>query len=141
VFGRPTPDQLEKIRRGVTVGRHRYEVLDVSADQPKEGVNWWVNITVASGRLNFKIALNNCFSHIITAGRAPDIKHIFKYVKLQPSRLIRTSFGPYTIDRIPPGTIIHSATPHNITNQIFYPGAIYEVPIKRVCNFPQSNRI
>jgi 23S rRNA pseudouridine2605 synthase len=81
--------KLERIQKGVTINNVRYgpmkTVLDTSSRS--RGTNTWVTVTCVEGKNR-------------------QIRNVFQYLGLQITRLIRTSYGDYSLKNIPPGMAI-----------------------------------
>lgn len=79
IFGEPTPDDLSRLQRGITLSDGRAAFESISA-QGGEGANRWFEVTLAEGRNR-------------------EVRRLWEAVGLQVSRLIRTGYGPIALPR------------------------------------------
>lgn len=83
VLGQPQPEQLDKLRKGITVDGVRYRPMDITmAEGKRDGANQWVNIT-------------------LTEGKNREIRIATEFVGLRVNRLIRLSYGPFKLGDLP----------------------------------------
>lgn len=88
VLGRPTPAQLDKLRKGVRVDGIRYRPMDVTlAESKTEGSNQWLNVT-------------------LTEGKNREVRKAMEQVGLMVNRLIRTAYGPFKLGTLPRGAVV-----------------------------------
>mmetsp|Transcript_10317 Transcript_10317/g.15327 ORF Transcript_10317/g.15327 Transcript_10317/m.15327 type:complete len:332 (-) Transcript_10317:51-1046(-) len=89
VHGRLTLGKLSAIRRGIEINGVRYRGMDVRIEghYKKGGTNTWLQI--------------KC-----TEGKNRQIRKCLEHFGLNVTRLIRTSFGDYSLMTIPPGMAI-----------------------------------
>lgn len=88
VAGKPRPDQLNKLRKGMTVDGMRYKPMDVKLEEGQsEGRNHWVEVT-------------------LTEGKNRELRKVFEALGLPVSRLIRTAYGPFKLTGLPKRGIV-----------------------------------
>ena len=83
VHGRPDPQALAALARGVTVEGVRYGPVEAGLDSAK-GENAWLTIGLREGRNR-------------------EVRRIMAYLNLPVSRLIRVSYGPFQLGNLPRG--------------------------------------
>jgi 23S rRNA pseudouridine2605 synthase len=84
-FGDVTQSQLEDLAEGVTIEGIRYGSIDANLER-RTGRNCWVEMS-------------------LTEGKNREVRRVLAHLGLQVSRLIRTSYGPFTIEGMAPGQI------------------------------------
>jgi 23S rRNA pseudouridine2605 synthase len=84
-FGRITEAKLEKLAEGVTVDGMRYGAIDAYIEK-QQGSNVWLVMTLHEGKNK-------------------EIRRVLEYLGLQVNRLIRTSYGPFSL-----GTLAQNET-------------------------------
>lgn len=85
VFGRPEPDQLASLSKGVTVDGVRYGPVTAALDRA-QGANSW--LTVA-----------------LTEGKNREVRRLMEHLGFRVSRLMRTAFGPFQLGHLKPGEL------------------------------------
>lgn len=85
VFGKLNHERLKKLENGITVDGVRYGAIKVEVDVEKESNSW---LTIS-----------------ITEGKNREIRKVMEELGLQVNRLIRTSFGPFTLGELKMGEI------------------------------------
>lgn len=85
IHGKPEPEQLTALERGVTVDGVRYGPIRAVLDR-QQGANAW--LTVA-----------------ITEGRNREVRKIMAHLGFTVSRLIRVSYGPFQLGLLEPGEV------------------------------------
>lgn len=85
VHGKPEPEQLASLERGVTVEGVRYGPIKAVLDR-QQGANAW--LTVA-----------------ITEGRNREVRKIMAHLGFSVTRLIRVSYGPFQLGLLEPGEV------------------------------------
>ncbi len=93
VHGEVKTSKLAALAKGVTISGIRYE--PVKAELEKEQ-------RVKEGT---KAPANNWLSVGIREGKNREIRKIMDYLDLQVTRLIRTSFGPFPLGKLPVGAV------------------------------------
>lgn len=94
VHGLVTPSKMSAIRRGITIDNIRYKGMIVSLDMDKNGLK------VKGGSTNSWLTITCC------EGKNRQIRKILNHLGLKVTRLIRTSYGDYSLNTIPPGKAI-----------------------------------
>jgi 23S rRNA pseudouridine2605 synthase len=83
--GRPTDDQLEPLRKGITVDGEKFQPMQVTLDRV-QGANAWLTIGLREGKNR-------------------EIRRALNAIDLYVNRLIRTSYGPFRLNDLQPGQI------------------------------------
>lgn len=84
-FGDVTQAQLEALAEGVTIDGFRYGSIDANLER-RTGRNCWIELS-------------------LTEGKNREVRNVLAYLGLQVSRLIRTSYGPFTAEGMAPGDV------------------------------------
>jgi 23S rRNA pseudouridine2605 synthase len=84
-FGDITQAQLEELAEGVTIEGIRYGSIDANLER-RTGRNCWIELS-------------------LTEGKNREVRNVLAYLGLQVSRLIRTSYGPFTVEGLAPGDV------------------------------------
>lgn len=98
-FGEITQEQITELRRGITVDGVKYASIQVEVER-QQGANCWMQIT-------------------LTEGKNREIKRVLEHCGLQVNRLIRTSYGPIQLGKLPKGAV-EEVKPHVLREQIPY---------------------
>ena len=85
VFGQPSPDELGKLARGVTIEGVRYGPIEAALDSRK-GDNTWLAVSLREGRNR-------------------EVRRVMAHLGLQVSRLIRVAYGPFQLGLLPRGSV------------------------------------
>lgn len=85
VFGTLNHERLKKLERGITIDGVRYGSIKVEIDVEKES-NSWLTISLSEGKNR-------------------EIRKVMEELGLRVNRLIRTSFGPFTLGKMAVGEI------------------------------------
>lgn len=86
VHGRLNPSQIKQLSRGVTVNGVRYRGAKITEDRKPTGANTWYTI-------------------VLTEGKNREIRKLMEHFGCVVNRLIRTSYGPFTLNDLPEGGI------------------------------------
>jgi 23S rRNA pseudouridine2605 synthase len=84
-FGDITQAQLEDLSEGVTIDGVRYGSIDANLER-RTGRNCWIELS-------------------LTEGKNREVRNVLAHLGLQVSRLIRTSYGPFTVEGMGPGDV------------------------------------
>ena len=91
--GRVTQDQLDRLRRGVTVDGIRYGSIEATVDRVQDraqdrpqGSNVWLTFAIREGKNR-------------------EVKNVLGHLGLAVNRLIRVSFGPFQLGELAEGAI------------------------------------
>ena len=84
-FGDVTQAQLEDLAEGVTIEGMRYGPIDANLER-RTGRNCWIELA-------------------LTEGKNREVRRVLAYLGLQVSRLIRISYGPFTVEGLAPGAV------------------------------------
>ena len=82
-YGQVTQAQLEKLAEGITIDGIRYGSFIANLER-RTGSNCWVEMS-------------------LTEGKNREVRRILAHLGLQVSRLIRTAYGPLTLEGLEPG--------------------------------------
>ncbi len=85
VFGKLNHERLKKLEKGITVDGIRYGSIKVEVDVEKDSNSW------------LKISLEE--------GKNREIRKVMEHLGLKVNRLIRVSFGPFTLDDLRVGEV------------------------------------
>jgi 23S rRNA pseudouridine2605 synthase len=85
VHGRPSPEALLGLKRGVTVDGVRYGQVDATLDR-QTGANAWLIVTLREGKNR-------------------EVRKVMESIHLTVNRLIRISFGPFHLGSLPEGAV------------------------------------
>lgn len=90
--GRITQEQLEDLADGVTIEGMHYGSINANVER-RTGANCWIEMS-------------------LTEGKNREVRRVLAHLGLQVARLIRTSYGPFTVEDLPSGAVdeIDSAT-------------------------------
>ncbi|MFL6829564.1 MAG: pseudouridine synthase, partial [Sphingomicrobium sp.] len=81
-FGHVTQDQLEKLADGITIDGVHYGSIDANLER-RTGRNAWIEMGLAEGKNR-------------------EVRRVLAHLGLQVSRLIRTTYGPFTLEGLEP---------------------------------------
>ena len=84
-FGDVTQAQLEDLAEGVEIDGIRYGSIDANLER-RTGRNCWIMLS-------------------LTEGKNREVRNVLAHLGLQVSRLIRVSYGPFSVDGLEPGAI------------------------------------
>lgn len=84
-FGDVTQAQLEELAEGVTIEGMHYGSIDANLER-RTGRNCWIELS-------------------LTEGKNREVRRVLAHLGLQVSRLIRTSYGPFTAEGLEPGGV------------------------------------
>ncbi|MCI5060913.1 MAG: rRNA pseudouridine synthase [Alphaproteobacteria bacterium] len=85
-YGHTSQNQLDKLKRGITIEGIRYKEIEATLDK-QQGDNVWIDIA-------------------ITEGKNREVRKIMEAVGLQVNRLIRVSYGPFHLGKLPKGAVM-----------------------------------
>jgi 23S rRNA pseudouridine2605 synthase len=84
-MGTPADDDLEPLRRGITVDGERFRPMTVTLDR-QQGANVWLTLG-------------------LTEGRYREVRRALATIGLTVNRLIRISYGPFQLGDLAPGAV------------------------------------
>ncbi len=84
-FGTVTQAQLEALADGITIEGMRYGSINANMER-RTGRNCWIEMS-------------------LTEGKNREVRNVLAYLGLQVSRLIRTSYGPFTVEGMETGDV------------------------------------
>jgi 23S rRNA pseudouridine2605 synthase len=82
-FGHITQEQLEELAEGITIEGVRYGPINANLER-STGRNRWIEMN-------------------LTEGKNREVRRVLEHLGLQVSRLIRTAYGPFTLEALEPG--------------------------------------
>jgi 23S rRNA pseudouridine2605 synthase len=85
IHGQIDPNQLEKLKGGITVEGMHYGPITAILDR-QQGDNAWLTVSLQEGKNR-------------------EIRRVFEFLGWPVSRLIRTSYGPFQLDPLTPGEV------------------------------------
>jgi 23S rRNA pseudouridine2605 synthase len=84
-FGRVTQDQLEQLAEGITIEGVHYGSINANLER-RTGSNCWIEMS-------------------LTEGKNREVRRVLAHLGLQVSRLIRTAYGPFTVEDLEPNGV------------------------------------
>jgi 23S rRNA pseudouridine2605 synthase len=91
VLGKLKKNDIERLAKGITIEGTRYRSVKVVPEEgTTKGHNVWLEVT-------------------LTEGKNREIRRIFEHIGHPVSRLIRTSYGPFQLGKLPRGKMVPSS--------------------------------
>jgi 23S rRNA pseudouridine2605 synthase len=84
-YGHVTQAQLERLAEGITIDGIHYGSINANLER-RTGSNCWVEMS-------------------LTEGKNREVRRVLAHLGLQVSRLIRTAYGPLTLNGLDPGAV------------------------------------
>lgn len=84
-FGRVSQAELERLAEGITIEGVHYGSINANLER-RTGSNCWIEMSLAEGKNR-------------------EVRRVLAHLGLQVSRLIRTAYGPFTIEGLEPGDV------------------------------------
>jgi 23S rRNA pseudouridine2605 synthase len=84
-FGTISQDALEQLSEGITIDGIRYGSINANLER-RTGRNGWIEMS-------------------LTEGKNREVRNVLEHLGLQVSRLIRTAYGPFTVEGMGPGDL------------------------------------
>ena len=84
-FGTVTQAQLEDLSEGITIDGVHYGSINANLER-RTGRNCWIEMSLAEGKNR-------------------EVRRVLEHLGLQVSRLIRTAYGPLTLEGLEPGQV------------------------------------
>jgi len=84
-FGAISQAQLEELAEGITIDGVHYGSINANLER-RTGRNCWIEMS-------------------LTEGKNREVRRVLEHLGLQVSRLIRTAYGPLTLEEIEPGQV------------------------------------
>ena len=84
-FGTVTQAELEKLAEGISIEGVHYGSINANLER-RTGRNCWIEMS-------------------LTEGKNREVRRVLAHLGLQVSRLIRTSYGPFTLAGLEPGAV------------------------------------
>lgn len=107
VKGNPKNEDLDPLRKGMTVDGDRFQPMNISLDKI-QGANAWLTIAIKEGRNR-------------------EIRRAMEAVGLVVNRLIRVSYGPFRLADLQPGAV-EEIKPRVLRDQLGMPDAKRPIP-------------
>src|SRR5689334_13320539 len=82
-YGQVSQERLEQLAEGITIDGIRYGSINANLER-RTGSNCWVEMS-------------------LTEGKNREVRNVLAHLGLQVSRLIRTAYGPLTVENLEPG--------------------------------------
>jgi 23S rRNA pseudouridine2605 synthase len=88
IFGRLTPEAIQKLRQGVSVDGVKYGCIDVQTDRfcNPSAKNTWIRISICEGKNK-------------------EIRKVMEHFGCSVNRLIRIAYGPFELGNLKPGEV------------------------------------
>lgn len=87
VKGRADEKRLKALKDGITVDGVKYGSIDAQLERAQDGSNAWVAMTLREGKNR-------------------EIRKVMEALGLQVNRLIRVSYGPFSLGKMPRGEVL-----------------------------------
>jgi 23S rRNA pseudouridine2605 synthase len=87
LHGAVKADRIARLSQGITVDGVRYGPIEARVRGAQSGANVWLVVTLKEGKNR-------------------EIRKVMAHLGLQVSRLIRTSYGPFELGQLPPGSAV-----------------------------------
>jgi 23S rRNA pseudouridine2605 synthase len=84
-YGQVTQARLEELAEGITIDGVHYGSINANLER-RTGSNCWIEIS-------------------LTEGKNREVRNVLAHLGLQVSRLIRTAYGPLTVEDLEPGAV------------------------------------
>jgi 23S rRNA pseudouridine2605 synthase len=84
-YGHVTQSQLEALAEGITIDGVQYGSINANLER-RTGSNCWIEMSLAEGKNR-------------------EVRRVLAHLGLQVSRLIRTAYGPLTLEGLGPGDL------------------------------------
>lgn len=84
--GRITQERLDKLKNGMTYEGVKYGPIEATLEKT-QGANVWVNMA-------------------LTEGKNREVRNVMEALGLQVNRLIRLSYGPFQLGKLPVGSVL-----------------------------------
>ncbi|WP_425566799.1 pseudouridine synthase [Sphingomonas swuensis] len=84
-FGDVSQAQLEELSEGIEIDGIRYGSIDANLER-RTGRNCWIELA-------------------LTEGKNREVRNVLAHLGMQVSRLIRTSYGPFSMEELDPGQV------------------------------------
>jgi 23S rRNA pseudouridine2605 synthase len=84
-FGDVTQNQLEDLADGVTIDGVHYRSINANLER-RTGRNCWIEMS-------------------LTEGKNREVRRVLEHLGMQVSRLIRTAYGPFTLEGLEPAQV------------------------------------
>lgn len=85
VHGKPDETALSELARGITLDGVKYGAIDAQLDR-QQGANAWLTVSLREGKNR-------------------EVRRVLEHLGLKVTRLIRLSYGPFQLGKLPPGEV------------------------------------
>lgn len=89
-YGHTSQHQLDKLKKGITHNKITYKGIEAKLDK-QQGDNSWIEVALKEGKNR-------------------EVRNVMEAIGLNVNRLIRLSYGPYTLGKLPKGAVIEIKT-------------------------------
>ena len=96
-YGRTSQQKLDSLKKGIKWNGVLYKGIEAKLDK-QQGDNFWIEITLAEGKNR-------------------EIRNVMEALGLQVNRLIRTSYGPFHLGKLPKESVLEIKT-KNMKDQL-----------------------
>ena len=120
VNGNPMDPDLDPLRKGIVVEGEKFQPMIVSLDRI-QGANAWLTVGLREGRNR-------------------EIRRAMSAIGLQVNRLIRTSYGPFSLGELEPGQV-QEVKPRVLRDQLGLTGETADLPEDRKKPEPGAKRV
>lgn len=120
VNGRFHHKRLEEISKGVTIEGVNYRKVEIELDDRKEGVNQWLTVKIREGKNR-------------------EVRKLLEYAGMSVTRLLRTSYGPFELQKLQRGSIQEVAKSELLINcKEFFKDFDVEIPEATISEKPKT---
>lgn len=120
VNGRFHHKRLEEISKGVTIEGVNYRKVEIELDDRKEGVNQWLTVKIREGKNR-------------------EVRKLLEYAGMTVTRLLRTSYGPFELQKLQRGSIEEVAKSELLINcKEFFKDLDVEIPQAAIIEKPKT---
>jgi 23S rRNA pseudouridine2605 synthase len=89
-YGHTSQTQLDKLRKGITHNKITYKGIEATFDT-QQGDNAWLEVSLKEGKNR-------------------EVRNVMEAIGLNVNRLIRLSYGPFQLGKIPKGSVLEIKT-------------------------------
>ncbi|MDR2724458.1 MAG: rRNA pseudouridine synthase [Holosporaceae bacterium] len=87
VIGHISEEKIQILKNGVIIEGIKYRVFEIKMDERQRGqANFWISMTLQEGKNR-------------------EVRKVMEYVGCSVNRLIRISYGPFSLGNLPPGDV------------------------------------
>ncbi len=89
-YGRTSQTQLDKLKKGITHNKITYKGIEATMDT-QQGDNAWIEVALKEGKNR-------------------EVRNVMEAIGLNVNRLIRLSYGPFQLGKMPKGAVLEIKT-------------------------------